>query len=79
MSQELKEAIQARKFRMMEKAGQFDQRVREIKGLLGRYPLIKISELQMHLIAQRATEAASLQREYLDLEREIEMAEKELS
>lgn len=75
----LKEAIQARKFRKMEKAGQFDQKVREIQNLLGRFPLAKISEIQMHLIAKLAGEAAVIQDEYLRLEREIELAERELT
>lgn len=75
----LKEAVQARKFRKMEKAGQFDQKVREIQNLLGRFPLAKISEIQMPLIAKLAREAAAIQDEYLQLDREIELAERELA
>jgi sugar phosphate isomerase/epimerase len=78
MSAELREAIQARKFRSMELSGQIDRNLREMKGLLARYPLAKIQELQLHSLAQLANDTARLQDEYRNLQREIEMAEKEL-
>jgi hypothetical protein len=74
----LREAIQARKFRKMELAGEIDRKLREIKDLLAGYPLAKIPELKLHLIAQLAAEAAALQDKYTGLQREIELAEKEL-
>jgi hypothetical protein len=79
MSAELREAIQARKFRGMELAGQIDRNLREMKGLLARYPLAKIDELQLHSLAQLANDTATLQDKYRENQREIEIAEKELS
>jgi hypothetical protein len=78
MSAELKEAIQARKFRSMELSGQIDRNLREIKGGFARYPLVKILELPLHSLAQLLNDTARLQDEYRNLQREIEMAEKEL-
>jgi hypothetical protein len=74
----LREAIQARKFRKMELSGEIDRKLREIKDLLAGYPLAKIPELKLYLIAQLAAEAAALQDKYMGLQREIELAEKEL-
>lgn len=78
MSAELREAIQARKFRLMELSGQIDLNLREMKGHLARYPLARIGELQLHSLAQLACDTAQLQDEYRNLQREIELAEKEL-
>lgn len=78
MSAELKEGIQARKFRMMELSGQIDRNLREMKGHLSRHPLAKIWELQLHSLAQLANDTARLQDEYRALQLEIEIAEKEL-
>ncbi len=78
MSAELKEAIQARKFRLMELTGAIDRNLRELKGMLARYPLARIGELQLHAMTQLAGDTARLQDEYRHLQREIELAEKEL-
>lgn len=78
MSAELREAIQARKFRLMELSGQIDRNLREMKGHLSRYPLAKIGELQLHSLAQLASDTSRIQDEYRHLQREIELAEKEL-
>ncbi len=75
----LREAIQARKFQSMEMATQIDRRVRELRNLLSGSPLTKIQDLQLSLIARISAEAAGLQTQYLELQREIETAEKELA
>jgi hypothetical protein len=79
MNAELKEAIQARKFRLMELSGLIDRNLREIKGGFARYPLVKISEMPLHSLAQLLNDTARLQDEYRDVQREIEMGERELS
>ncbi len=74
----LKTEIQARKYRAMELSGEIDRRVRDIKNALSGYPLAKIKDLPLPLVAQLASEATSLQAEYLQLISDIEMAEREL-
>jgi len=76
--QRLKTEIQSRKFRSMEIAAEIDVKVREIKKLLASYPLIKLRDLELHLIDQLASEAHALKKQYTALQKEIELAEKEL-
>lgn len=75
----LRTEIQARKFRSMELATEIDRKLRDIKNALSGYPLSKIKDLRLPLVAQLAEEAADLQKEYLAALSEIAEAEKELS
>jgi hypothetical protein len=75
---ELKTQIAARKFKSMEISGEIDRKVRDIRAALSGYPLTKIKDLRLALVAQIAAEAVALQTEYLALLAEIEAAEKEL-
>ncbi len=76
---ELKTQIQSRKFKAMEISNKIDGKVRDIRKLLSGYPLTRIKDLQLPLIAQVSAEASSLQAEYLTLLDEVETAEKELN
>lgn len=75
----LKTEIQARKYRSMELSTEIDRKVRDITAALSGYPLTRIRDLRLQLIAQLAEEAAALQDEYLRLLAEIERAEQELN
>ncbi len=74
----LREAIQARKFKSMELAGEIDRKMRELRDQMAAWPLVKIKDLKLRLIAQLAGEAADLQKEYLQQQKEIAQAEEEL-
>jgi hypothetical protein len=76
---ELKAGIAARKYKSMELSGEIDRKIRDIKAALSGYPLTKIKDLRLKLIAQLALEAETLQATYLNLLAEIELAEKELA
>lgn len=75
---QLRVEIQARKFRRMEISGEIDRKVREIRSLLAGFPLAKIKDMQLALVADIAAQVACLQERYLTLQDEIEAAEKEL-
>jgi hypothetical protein len=75
---ELRVQIQARKFRAMELAAEIERRLQEIRDLMSGYPLVKLKEIKLHLIAKISAEAARLQDEYLQVLKEIELGEKEL-
>lgn len=74
----LKTEIQARKFRALELAGEIDRKVKDIKEALAGYPLTKPENLRLAMVAEISSELEKLQAEYLQLQREIELAEKEL-
>ena len=74
----IRQEIQARKFKKMELSGEIDRRVRDLRDLLAGFPLVKIPELKLRLISHLANEAANLQEKYLEIQKEIETAEKEL-
>ena len=74
----LKAEIRDRRMRSMEVAGDIDRRLRDVKNLLSTYPLAKIKDLSLPLVAQLAGEAKALQEEYLALLDEIEKGEREL-
>jgi len=74
----LKTEIQARKFRALELAGEIDRKVKDIKEALAGYPLTKPENLRLAMVAEISAELEKLQAEYLQLQREIELAEKEL-
>ncbi len=74
----LRTEIQARKFRAMELTTEIDRKIRAIKELLGGYPLTKIRDLQIRVMADLAVEAAQLQDEYHTVLQDIEAGEKEL-
>lgn len=74
----LKTEIQARKFRALELAAEIDRKVKDIKEALSGYPLTKPENLRLAMVAEISAELEKLQEEYLQLQREIELAEKEL-
>jgi len=74
----LKTEIQARKFRALELAAEIDRKVKDIKEALAGYPLTKPENLRLAMVAEISSELEKLQAEYLQLQREIELAEKEL-
>lgn len=74
----LKTEIQARKFRALELAAEIDRKVKDIKEALSGYPLTKPENLRLAMVAEISAELEKLQAEYLQLQREIELAEKEL-
>ena len=74
----LKTEIQARKFRAMEIAGEIDRKVKDIKEALSGYPLTKPENLRLAMVAEISAELEKLQEQYLELQREIEAAQKEL-
>lgn len=74
----LKTEIQARKFRALELAAEIDRKVKDIKEALAGYPLTKPENLRLAMVAEISAELEKLQAEYLQLQREIELAEKEL-
>ena len=74
----LKTEIQARKFRALELAAEIDRKVKDIKEALAGYPLTKPENLRLAMVAEISSELERLQADYLQLQREIERAEKEL-
>lgn len=74
----LKTEIQARKFRALELAAEIDRKVKDIKEALAGYPLTKPENLRLTMVAEISAELEKLQTDYLQLQREIERAEKEL-
>ncbi len=74
----LKTEIQARKFRALELAAEIDRKVKDIKEALSGYPLTKPENLRLAMIAEISAVLERLQAEYLQVQREIELAEKEL-
>jgi hypothetical protein len=74
----LKTEIQARKFRALELAAEIDRKVKDIKEALAGYPLTKPENLRLAMVAEISSELERLQAEYLQLQCEIERAEKEL-
>lgn len=76
---ELKAQIQARKFKAMELAAEMDRRAKDIADLMSAYPLVKLKDLKFRLIASISAEAAKLQDEYLQVQKEIEAGERELA
>ncbi len=74
----LKTEIQARKFRALEIAEAIDRKVKDIKEALSGYPLTKPENLRLAMVAEISAELEKLQEQYLQLQREIEIAEKEL-
>lgn len=68
--------IRARKFRAKEIADQIDRKVKDIRQSLD--PLAKPEDLRLGMVAQISAELEKLQEEYLQLQREIEAAQKEL-
>ncbi len=74
----LKTEIQARRFRALELAAEIDRKVKDIKEALAGYPLTKPENLRLAMVAEISSELEKLQAEYLQLQREIELAEKEL-
>ena len=75
----LRTEIQARKFKAAGLAAEIDRRVRDIKDALSGYPLTKPEALRLSLVADISAQLEKLQEEYLQLQREIETAEKELN
>ena len=74
----LKTEIQARKFRALELAADIDRKVKDIKEALAGYPLTKPENLRLAMVAEISAELEKLQADYLQLQHEIELAEKEL-
>jgi excinuclease UvrABC ATPase subunit len=74
----LKTEIQARRFRALEIAAEIDRKVKDIKEALAGYPLTKPENLRLAMVAEISSELERLQADYLQLQREIERAEKEL-
>ncbi len=74
----LKTEIQARKFRALELAAEIDRKVKDIKEALAGHPLTKPENLRLAMVAEISAELEKLQAEYLQLQHEIELAEKEL-
>ncbi len=74
----LKTEIQARKFRALELAAEIDRKVKDIKEALAGHPLTKPENLRLAMVAEISAELERLQAEYLQLQHEIELAEKEL-
>jgi excinuclease UvrABC ATPase subunit len=74
----LKTEIQARRFRALEIAAEIDRKVKDIKEALAGYPLTKPENLRLAMVAEISSELERLQADYLQLQREIELAEKEL-
>jgi hypothetical protein len=75
----LREKLQARKYRRMEIATAIDGKVRDIRHALAGYPLDKIADLPLDLVARLAGEAAELQGQYRALNDEIATVERELA
>lgn len=74
----LKTEIQARKFRALELAAEIGRKVKDIKEALAGYPLTKPENLRLAMVAEISGQLEKLQEEYLQILREIEIAEKEL-
>jgi len=74
----LRTEIQARKFRALTLAADIDRKVKDIKEALAGYPLTKPENLRLAMVAEISAQLERLQEEYLKLQREIELAEKEL-
>lgn len=74
----LKTEIRSRKFRAMEISAEIDRKVKDIKEALSGYPLTKPEDLRLAMVAEISARLERLQEEYLQLQREIEAAEKEL-
>jgi len=55
-----------------------DRKVKDIKEALSGYPLTKPENLRLAMVAEISAELEKLQEQYLQLQREIEIAEKEL-
>ncbi|NLT22597.1 MAG: hypothetical protein GXX82_06085 [Syntrophorhabdus sp.] len=74
----LKTEIQARKFRALTLAADIDRKVKDIKEALAGYPLTRPENLRLAMVAEISAELEKLQAEYLQLQHEIDLAEKEL-
>ena len=75
----IKSQIRDRKQKAMELAVEIERRIKDMKDLLGDYPLgKKLPDVRLPLVSQLASEATSLQAEYLEVLSEIKAGEREL-
>lgn len=74
----LREAVGARKLKVMNLDIEIDRRVREIRSLIGT-TLTKNRDIMLRLVATRAEEAADFQEERLRLIEEIRLGEAEIN
>ena len=70
--------IRARRQRATELTAEIDRKIRDIKDALTGHALKKPEELRLAMVAEISGQLEKLQEEYLQILREIEIAEKEL-
>ncbi len=70
--------IRARKFSANEIAERINSKVEDIKKALSAAVVAKPEDLRLSMIAEISADLEKLQKRYLELQREIEILEKEL-